>query len=269
MRLSVAAASLLSLVLVGSVVSSASAAGWVLDGRVAPDLTFTAGGLNGVSPGTSLSQFRGKVVWVKFWLRDCPICRRALPEFQRAQAQWGRRGLVVLSVLHGFPPNDPVLNQFMTQNGYTFAVGCDLDGRLASQYGVHVRPTDYVIGIDGRVKASNGAPEATLLQELGRYRLARLDPVPASFKGVRDAVWNGDVARAFRDASAAAAPADAAADVKDALRKVQALAEEDVDGRKGWAAWLDGQRRGGEARTVREQLAADYRGTSLEARARS
>jgi peroxiredoxin len=269
MRVPLPALALASLVVLGSTVTTASAAGWVLDGRVAPDLTFGSGGLNGVSQGTSLSQFRGRVVWIKFWLRDCPICRRALPAYQEAHARYGGRGLVALSVLHGFPPSDGPLNQFMQQSGYTFPVGSDVDGRQAGQYGVHVRPTDYIIGVDGRVKASNGAPDTTLRHELGLYRLAKVDPLPASLKSVRDAVWADQVGRALREAAAAAAAPGAGADVKDAVRKVEALAQEDVAGRKSWIAWLGAQQsRAGDAQREREQLAADYRGTSLEASAR-
>ena len=57
-------------------------------------------------------------------------------------------------------------------------MGCDPDGRNASRFGVGHYPGDYVIGIDGVVRASNGFPREVIEEELRKLRVAELGPVP-------------------------------------------------------------------------------------------
>ena len=181
---------------------AARAEGALLDGLMAPELAFGAG-LNGVAPGTTLSSFRGQVVWVKFWLRDCPHCRATLPKVQELHELLGKSGLVILTVVHQYAPEQ--VKPFLDQSGYTFRVGCDPSGALAQAYQVNRRPTDYVIGVDGRVKSSNGAPEEVIAQELGRYRVAELGRVPAGLEAVKEKVQAWDYGSALKAVLAAAA----------------------------------------------------------------
>jgi peroxiredoxin len=264
MRIHIRLALLAALAASAAFASSAGAEGWPLDGRAAPDLVLPAG-MNGVTAGTTLSSLRGKVVYLKFWLRDCPICRGTLPSLQETWAQWGGRGLFVLTIVHQWGPNDPVLRQFLSDHGYTFPVGTDADGSLAARYGVNHRPVDYLIGVDGRVKSSNGVPGDVLGKELGFYRLHQLGNTPDSLKGVRDAVWQYRLGAALKDSAAAAAAPDATADVKAVAGRVQSLAEEDLAGRTSWIQWLRSQQR--DFRGELDDAVREYTGTSLQAKA--
>jgi peroxiredoxin len=244
----------------------ACAEGANLNGRVAPDIRLAAG-TNGVTAGTTMSSLKGKVVLLEFWLRDCPICRRTLPEVQDLHARWSGLGLVALTVLHQFGPEDPVLQRYMSDSGFTFPVGTDRDGSLAAQYGVRSRPVQYVVGVDGRVKASNGAPAEVLQRELGMYRLARLGKVPDALKPVRENVWQYRLGQALREATAAAAAAGAGEEVKGVEARVRALAEDDVRGRGAWVRYLRSRNRGPEAAAAVQELTREYAGTALESAA--
>jgi peroxiredoxin len=243
---------------------TARAEGQDLTGRMAPDLAFLAG-LNGVGAGTTLSGLRGQVVWIKFWLRDCPICRRALPRAQELHERFGRSGLVVLTVVHKFGPEEVI--GFMQENGYTFAVGSDPEGRLAARYGVQQRPVDYLVGIDGRVRSSNGLDEAALAEELAKWRLAELGRVPETLEDVRQAVWRGDYGEALRRAAARAGAEGATAEERAVHARVEELAGAKLANRVERARASIARGRRAEARAELDAVVEAFRGTVHEARA--
>lgn len=235
-----------------------SAQGNDLTGRLAPDMRF-ASGMNGVTSDTTLSSFRGKVVWVKFILRDCPRCRATLPRAQQLHDRWGGSGLVVLTVVRRIGPEG--MRPFMDKHGYDFRMGTDASGSLAAPYGIRSMPTDYVIGVDGRVKASNGAPEPVLLTELGRYRLARLKAVPEALSTVRDAVWRWDYGAALRTTEAALADADA--ELTAFAARLLAQAREELDARVELATKRAKQGKWDVARSIHDRVVENFRDTSL------
>lgn len=67
-----------------------------------------------------LSQWAGKVLVVNFWATWCPPCKEEMPEFVRAQAEYGPQGVQFLGIavddpkevasyLADFPVNYPIL----------------------------------------------------------------------------------------------------------------------------------------------------------------
>lgn len=243
----------------------ADASGKNLDGREAPSLVFYDG-LNGLEGGGRLQDFRGQVVWVKFVLRDCALCRKSLPRFQELHERWGGSGLASLAVMHRIPAKD--LKAFFAEHGYTFPVGIDSDGKQARRYGVGRRPTDYLIGADGRVRASNGAPEKTLRVELAKRRVARLGEIPQGAQAAKDLVWNWNYGEALRTIEPQAG-AEGASDALRAFAKVlQREARIELDARLAAVSRLVKARRVKEARSMAQRVAKHFEETSLQARAK-
>lgn len=249
---------LAALLLIGAGGRTAAAEGANLDGLMAPEMTFPAG-LNGVAAGTTLSSMRGRVVWVKFWLRDCPHCRKTLPAAQEMHELYGGSGLVVLTVVHQHGPDQ--VQPFLKQQGYTFPVASDPTGALAQLYQVGRRPADYVVDHKGRVRVSNSAAEDVILTLLAEQRVAELGRVPAGMEGVKQSVQAWDYGAALRQASAAAGAADASVEVRDLAARVEALAARRLPADIERARVLWRRNRLDEAAKLFQRLAAGYEGS--------
>jgi peroxiredoxin len=248
-----------------ALVSPAFAGGANLNGRIAPELALTDG-LNGASAATTLASLRGKVVCLKFWLTHCPVCQRTLPQFQEIHDRYGRSGVYCLGVVID---NAEGVGPFVRSKGYTFAVGCDPNRSNAARYGVNHYPADYVIGVDGVVRASNGFPREAIEGELRKVRALELGAVPAGLEAVRAAVEDGNYGEALRRGEAAAKAPGASAEVAAFVERLTGIASRRLENR---IARAESWRAGGNvaaARSEAERIVADFAGTSLEARARS
>ncbi|MDF1701096.1 MAG: TlpA disulfide reductase family protein [Planctomycetota bacterium] len=256
-------------------VPNAEAGPWRdLTGRIAPDLVFkeTAQGLE---PGTRLASFRNKkVVLLAFWLRNCPHCKRELPRVQRMHDLWHRSGLQVVSIVHNRYPLDQVL-PIMKQRGWTFPLVRDGDGSMAAKYGGGRRPGFYVIGIDGRVKASNGLSDRIVRTELARWRVHELEregAMPAALKRARAHVSSGNYGAALRAAEAEGKKASASAAVRAGVARLKTIAEAKLQNRVDRAqAWYAQGTAAGltRARDEYDAIFLTFKGTSLESKAKA
>jgi peroxiredoxin len=253
-----------SLVVAAAAAVPASASGMNLDGRPAPEIRLM-GGLNGASAATTLASLRGRVVCLKFWLTRCPVCRGTLPEFQRIHDRYGKSGVTCLSVVLDRPEG---VAPYLREAGWTFPVGCDPDGSGSSSlYGVQHFPGDYVIGVDGIVRASTGYPENVIAEELRKFRVMEWGDVPEALRAARDAIEDGDYGEGLRQAEAAAKAPDASAAVRTAVAKLVEIARRRQDNRFARVDSLVAAGNAPAARAELQKIVADFRGTSLEERA--
>ncbi len=254
----------------------AEAANWRrLNGRTAPDLVFSET-TNGLAPGTRLASFRGKkVVLLVFWLRDCPHCARELPKVQSAHERSGQSGLQVITVVHRFALNQ--VTPMMQKYGWTFPVVRDPTGALAQRYGGGRRPGNYVIGLDGRIKAGPSLNMGALDRELGRWRLRELGAWPTELSAARNLVYSRDYGAALRSAESIAGAAGASTEVKAAAARLAQIAGRKLENRVQRAERMLRARNVKQAReeylgsltTGSKGILKDFAGTSLEQRAQA
>jgi peroxiredoxin len=116
-------------------------------GKRAPD--FTLKNLDGQE--VTLSQYRGKIVMVNFWLTSCSACRSEIPYVQAIFESWPRDNLEILAI--SVEENAPMVRSFVYSRGITFPVLLDSKGIVNEIYHPTVIPTTFFIDADGIVRA--------------------------------------------------------------------------------------------------------------------
>ncbi len=118
-------------------------------GRLAPNFTLTDLGGNQVT----LSDFRGKTVFVNFWATWCPPCRAEMPEIEAVYQEYKDKGVVVIGV-DILEPED-VVRQFVEQGGYSWIFILDATGAVSDDYRIAAIPTSFFIDREGIIQAVN------------------------------------------------------------------------------------------------------------------
>ena len=105
----------------------------------------------------TLSDYKGKTVFLNFWATWCPPCRREMPDIQNIYETYdteGEDGLIVLGIAApnmGSEGSEEEITQFLEENGYTYPVVMDTTGEIFSAYGITSFPTTFMIDRDGNV----------------------------------------------------------------------------------------------------------------------
>ena len=107
----------------------------------------------------TLSEYKGKTVFLNFWATWCGPCRNEMPDIQKLYEEYSREGeeaLIILGVATpgiGGEGTVEEITQFMKENGYTYPVLMDTTGEIAyGTWGVSSFPTTYMINRDGNVE---------------------------------------------------------------------------------------------------------------------
>ena len=105
----------------------------------------------------SLSDYKGKTIFLNFWATWCPPCRAEMPDIQKIYENANTDGddaLIILGVAapnYGREKDEEGIKQFLEENGYTYPVLMDKDAELFDAYGIYSYPTTFMIDRDGNV----------------------------------------------------------------------------------------------------------------------
>ena len=118
-----------------------------IKGEIAPD--FTLPSLYEDQPPITLSDLRGKTVYLDFWASWCAPCIISLPLYNDLYHKYKERGLEVVGVNVDNPPEDGL--DFLLDTPLDFLIPADTDGSISALFGVEGMPTSYLIAPDGTV----------------------------------------------------------------------------------------------------------------------
>lgn len=104
----------------------------------------------------TLSDYKGKTVFLNFWATWCGPCRAEMPEIQEIYEEYGSNesDVIILGVAspdYGREGSTDDIKSFLEENNYTYPVAMDEGGLMAYTYGINAYPTTFMINADGNV----------------------------------------------------------------------------------------------------------------------
>ena len=114
-------------------------------GNLAPDFTLTDLDGNQVT----LSDFRGKAVFINFWATWCPPCRAEMPEIEAVYQAYKDRDVVVIGVDLNESVNE--VRQYVEEGGYSWIFVIDT-GLVSRNYRVTAIPTSFFLDKEGIIR---------------------------------------------------------------------------------------------------------------------
>lgn len=105
----------------------------------------------------TLSDYKGKTVFLNFWATWCGPCRNEMPEIQKLYEEYQAKkdsDVVILGIaapdLVG-EASEEEIKAFLEENGYTYPVVMDTTGEIFTSYGISAFPTTFMIDKDSNV----------------------------------------------------------------------------------------------------------------------
>lgn len=109
----------------------------------------------------TLSEYKGKTVFLNFWATWCGPCKMEMPDIQELYEEYGKNtgDLIVLGVANPKTDENPQnadetqekVEEFLETNGYTYPVAMDTAGDVFASYGISSFPTTFMITKEGKV----------------------------------------------------------------------------------------------------------------------
>jgi cytochrome c-type biogenesis protein len=109
----------------------------------------------------TLSDYKGKVVFLNFWATWCPPCQKEMPDIEELYQEYNTNQdeVIFLGIANpsseDYPKNSDVskeeVKSFIEDNGYTFPTLFDETGEILDQYSISAFPTTFMIDKEGNI----------------------------------------------------------------------------------------------------------------------
>ena len=103
--------------------------------------------LNGKS--VSMSEFKGKILFVNFWATWCPPCREEMPSMEKLHVRLKQKDFVMLAVDLMEPASK--VEAFFQEFKLTFMALLDSNGEVGSLFGIRSIPTTLILDKNGMI----------------------------------------------------------------------------------------------------------------------
>lgn len=131
-------------------VSAESTAGTSSEAAVYPAIDFTLSDQYGNTH--TLSDYKGRVVFLNFWATWCPPCRNELGSFNQMYEKYGEEvQFMMVDLTDGDRETIQGVKDFIVENAYSFPVFYDTKGSGMMAYGITAVPQTFFITADGKI----------------------------------------------------------------------------------------------------------------------
>lgn len=113
----------------------------------------------------TLSELKGKKVFLNFWATWCPPCKAEMPDIEKLYQETKDSDLVILAINAG--DDKSTVQDFIAKNNYNFSVLLDTNGEVSRLYQVTGIPTSYFIDTEGYL--DDGISGAISLESMKEY----------------------------------------------------------------------------------------------------
>lgn len=105
----------------------------------------------------TLSDYKGKTVFLNFWATWCPPCKREMPHIEDIYKEYGsnEEDAIILGVAfpnEGGEKSKQGIIEFLEDKNYTFPVVFDESSNLSYYYNISVYPTTFIINPEGGIE---------------------------------------------------------------------------------------------------------------------
>ncbi len=97
----------------------------------------------------SLSDFKGKKIFLNFWASWCPPCKAEMPDIEKLYGQTKDSDLIILAVNIG--EDSKTVKSFIDNNKYNFTILLDSNQSIAAEYNITAIPTSFFIDKEGNI----------------------------------------------------------------------------------------------------------------------
>lgn len=97
----------------------------------------------------SLSDLKGKKVYINFFATWCPPCKEEMPDLEKLYQETKNSDLIILAISGG--EDKSTVENFVKENNYNFEVLLDPDGVANMSYNISSIPTSYFIDENGNI----------------------------------------------------------------------------------------------------------------------
>lgn len=98
---------------------------------------------------TSLSEFRGKIVFINFWTTWCLACVIEMPSMEKLHQRFKDKDFIMVAI--NLQESAARVKQFYEEYKLTFTALLDITGDVGAALGIRSIPTTFILDKNGRI----------------------------------------------------------------------------------------------------------------------